>query len=43
MESELVELHPTGADGATASGSTRPPARLAAQGSTFTSTEGCRR
>jgi hypothetical protein len=43
MESTNVELHPTGADGAPVSGSTKSTARLAALGYTFTTTGGARR
>lgn len=43
MESKNVELHPTGAGGATVSGSTRPPARLATLDDTFTMTGGAKR
>ncbi|SPM42695.1 Mycobacterium numidiamassiliense ORFan [Mycobacterium numidiamassiliense] len=43
MESKNVELHRTGAGGATVSGSTRPPARLTALDYTFTMTGGARR
>jgi hypothetical protein len=43
MESKNVELHPTGAGGATVSGSTRPPARLAKLGYTISTTGGAKR
>ena len=43
MKINNVDLHPTGADGATESGSTRPLARLVALGYTFTTTGGARR
>lgn len=43
MESTIVELQLTGAYGASVSGSTESPARLAALGYTFTTTGGARR